>query len=346
MKTGFGIIGCGNIARFYFHGLEAAGARVVAIADINAKAAEPYAAKYGARFMTDWRELLADPEVTVVCVLTGSRLHREICLAALAAGKDVICEKTMTNDADEAAEVAAAALASGQLFFAAFMKRFFPAAKKAKELMPRLGRIFSAQVRAFQNWGDFYNLDSDKGFEYIVRSYGGAVVKCAGSHMIDMTLDLLGRPESLYAHVDYVPGSNLDRKASALFEYANGMVAHFETAVHPLKKIGYERNSWDESIRIYGVGGSLELYTTMWDHTGNCAALLVHYDDAAGTSTEYRFDVVDPFDAEIAHFCTCLEERRQEGPGVVDGFAVDTVISAIMSSAAGRMPVRLDWRGF
>ncbi len=50
-----------------------------------------------------------------------------------------------------------------------------------------------------------------------MKSYGGGVVKCAGSHMIDMALDFLGRPESLYAHVDYVPGSMLDRKASVIF---------------------------------------------------------------------------------------------------------------------------------
>ena len=42
------------------------------------------------------------------------------------------------------------------------------------------------------------------------------------------------------------------------------MTVNFETAVHPLKKIGYERNSWDEFIQINGVNGRLEIFTVMW----------------------------------------------------------------------------------
>ncbi|NJD03791.1 MAG: Gfo/Idh/MocA family oxidoreductase [Ruminiclostridium sp.] len=345
MKPKFGIIGCGSISRFHFSGLKKAGAEIVHIADINEQAAAPYVKEFGARFSTDCLRVLEDPEVTVVSVLTGSKHHREICLAALAAGKDVICEKTMMDNADEAEEVVIASLTSGRLFFTAFMKRFFPAVQKAKELLPSLGRLFSAQVRAYQNWGNFYELDNADEYGWILKNYGGAVVKCAGSHMIDMTLDFLGRPESLYAHVDYVPGSRLDRKASAIFEYKNGMTASFETAVHPLKKIGYEHNSWDEYIQINGVNGCIDIYTVMWDHPENNGALLVHYDNERETSTEYRFDAVNPFDLEMEYFCDCLEQRKQGNPGVIDGFNVDTVIGAISESSQKKAAVKIDWRG-
>jgi predicted dehydrogenase len=214
--VGYGIVGCGNIARFHFNGLQAAGARVVHIADVNEKAAEQYVQRTGARFSRDYRKLIADPNVTVVSVLTGARYHAAICTAALAAGKDVICEKTMAGSLPESEAIHAAARASGRLFFAAYMKRFFPAAHAAKELIPRLGRIFSAHVRAWQNWGeDFQTMMDASRFGHILQNYAGAVLKCAGSHMLDMTMFFLGRPSAVLASVDHVPESHFDRRATA-----------------------------------------------------------------------------------------------------------------------------------
>ena len=345
MKPRFGIVGCGGISRFHFGGLAKVGAEVVHIADIRPEAAEPYIKAFGARFSTDHRQVIEDPEVSVVSVLTSGKYHREICLAALAAGKDVICEKTMTDSADEAEQVARAALGSGKLFFAAYMKRFFPAVQKAVELLPRLGRPFSAQVRAYQAWGNLYQVSDVSDRMWVLERYGGAVIKCAGSHMIDMTLNLLGRPRSLYAYVDYVPGTQFDRKATALFEYDTGLVASFETATHPLRRVGYERNSWDEWIQVNGVNGRIEVYTVRWDTPEHNPALLIHYDNETETATEYRFPALNPFDVEMAYFHQCLERREQGRPSVVDGFNVDVIIEAMADSSRRRAPVDLDWRG-
>ncbi|MBC7958250.1 MAG: Gfo/Idh/MocA family oxidoreductase [Vallitaleaceae bacterium] len=347
MKVKYGIIGCGSISRFHFNGLEKLGAEIVHIADLNEQAAKPYVDKFGAKFSKDYKDVINDPDVTVVSILTSSKYHKEIALAALKAGKDVICEKTMMDNAVEAEEVAKVALASGNLFFTAFMKRFFPATQKAKELLPSLGRLFSAQVRSYQcwDWSNFYEIENDKGNEWILNNYGGAVMKCAGSHMMDVTMFLLGRPQSIYAHVDYVPNSKIDRKATALFEYENGFVANFETAVHQLKKIGYERNSWDEYIEINGVNGRLTLSTVMWDHPENNAPLLVHYNNEKGTTTEYRFDIVNPFDLEMKHIHEALEKREQSGPTVVDGFNVDKVIETMVKSSEMKASIKVDWRG-
>lgn len=351
----YAIVGCGNISRFHFEGLIAVGARIARVVDVNEKAAAPWAARTGARYSEDYRDAMADPEVTVVSVLTGSRYHRDICLAALAAGKDVICEKTMANDAAEALEIRSAAraaaaraaaaraaaegaAAAGGIFLTAFMKRFFPATEKAVELLPRLGRIFSAQARAYQNWGgDFFSMTDASPYAYVLRSYGGAVVKCAGSHMLDLIMHLLGRPRSLMSSVDYVPGSSFDRKAAAILEYENGATVSFETAIHRLSRIGYERNGWDEWIEINGSEGRLRLSTVMWDHPENNGALLEHYDEAAGAWTEYRFPAVDPFKLEMAAFHEALRARRALGCDADAGCAVDLVIDAIArSSSEGR----------
>lgn len=345
MKPKFGIVGCGNISKFHFNGLEKAGAEIVHIADINETAARPWVDKFGAKFSTNYDDLINDPDVTVVSILTGSKFHIDIAMKAIKAGKDIICEKTMMDNAEEAEEVARAVADSGTLFFSAFMKRFLPATIKAKELLPSLGRIFSAQVRTYQSWGNFYEADDAGDFGFVLGTYGGAVTKCAGSHMLDMMLFLLGRPDSLYANIDYIPGTKFDRKSTALFEYANGMNVSFEAATHPLKKIGYEKNSWDEFIQINGVNGRLDLYTVMWDQPENNAALLVHYDNETETSTEYRFDAVNPFDVEMQYIADCLEKRVQGEPRVIDGFNTDTLIETMTISSQKRASIEIDWKG-
>ena len=346
MKPKWGIIGCGGISRFHFAGLEKAGADIVHIADLDMDAAQPYLDQFGARFSTDYQDLLADPEVTVVSVLTNSKYHREMCQAALDAGKDVVCEKTMTENASEAAEIVTAVQDSNSIFFTAFMKRFFPATQKAKELLPALGRLFSAQIRTYQPWGNYYQMDADDIPSWVFDKYGGAVMKCAASHLLDLTFSLLGRPESLYANVDYIPNSNFDRKVTSLFEYNDGMVASFEAAVHPLTRIGYERNAWDEHIQINGVNGRLDLYIVQWDFPEHNPTLLVHYENETETSTEYRFPAVNPFDIEMAVFSQQLTQQVQIHPDVVDGFNVDYMIEMMARSHREKKPLLLDWMGF
>jgi predicted dehydrogenase len=342
MEPAIGVIGCGNISRFHFQGLKKTGAHVVHIADMNEKAAEPYVKETGARFSKDYHDVLRDGEVDTVFVLTNAKTHLPFCTEALKAGKNVVCEKTMTNNEKEARELVRAVESSGKIFFTAFMKRFFSAAKKAKELIPSLGHILGAQVRAYQNWGiDVYGMKDISPYLSILDSYGGAVLKCAGSHMLDMTAFLLGKPSGLSAYVDFFPDTNFDRKATVLFDYPGGAAVQFETAIHTLTKVGYERNSWDEWIKIEGTEGRLALYTVMWDHPENNGPLLLHYDNRTESRTEFRFSAENPFDAEVAYIMECLRNGRQGKPDVNDGFLVDCMIDSIFMSAREKRRVSL-----
>jgi predicted dehydrogenase len=223
------------------------------------------------------------------------------------------------------------------------MKRFFPAIRKAYELLPSLGQLFSAQVRTYQPWGNYYEAEGDAPPESVFASYGGAVMKCAASHLIDLTLSFLGRPVGLYAFVDYAPGTRFDRKATALFHYEDGLIVSFEAATHPLKRIGYERNAWDEAVQINGVHGRLDLSIVKWDEPEKNATLLTHYDDRTETTTEYRFPAVNPFHIEVAYIHDCLGRREQGHPDVMDGFNVDLVIEAMAMSSRQGKALNLDW---
>jgi predicted dehydrogenase len=343
MVLRYGIIGCGNISRFHFSALKKIGARITWIADINLAAATERSKECGARATSDYNELIAAPDVDVVCILASASIHKDAALKAIANGKHVICEKTMTCCEADALEVCCAARASEKMFFTSYMKRFYSAAQKAKALLPEIGKIYSSYARSYQAWGNFYAENHGWDLGAVLKNFSGAVTKCAGSHMLDMIMWLLGRPDSVYANISYYPGSAFDRRATALFEYRDDKAVTFETLAHPLRRIGYERNSWDEFIEINGTDGRLALYTTMWDHPDNNGALLVHYDNASERSSEYRFAPENPFDLEIAYFDACMRENRPGCPDVLDGCNVDVLIERIFKSSEEKRSIAIEW---
>ena len=85
------VIGCGNISKFHFSGLEKAGVDIAWVCDLSEDAARPWAEKFGARYTADYHEVIADANVDVVTVTPVSAVHKPICLAAIEAGKAVIC---------------------------------------------------------------------------------------------------------------------------------------------------------------------------------------------------------------------------------------------------------------
>lgn len=102
-KTGIGIVGCGNISGTYFNELKKyARLEVVACADLDLDRARQQAAQFQTPRACAVPELLADPAIEIVVNLTIPRVHGEIGLAALAAGKNVYNEKPLATCRDEA----------------------------------------------------------------------------------------------------------------------------------------------------------------------------------------------------------------------------------------------------
>jgi predicted dehydrogenase len=351
MSVTVAVIGCGNISRYHFAGLEKCGARVKWVCDISPSAAAPWAQKFNAEHTPDYRRALADPGVDAVFVTLVSRLHREICLAAIDAGKAVVCEKTLSESAADSFEIASRARERGTLFYTSYMKRFIPAVEKAKELLPRLGKIMSSHIRAYQYWGDLWTAAPDKGFFHIPpggvsqvrKNYGGGILVCGGSHILDLVCFMLGRPERLYASFYEPEGRDYDLRASALMEGPNGVV-HYEALAHPLGKIGFLRDGWDEKLEINGFGGRLEILSAAWDHFKEKSSVLVHYDNTSGKSEEYRFDCVSPFERAVEFFCAQIERGEQGAQSEWTGYETDELIEQIKISGASRQAVTVPWK--
>ncbi|MFA6134598.1 MAG: Gfo/Idh/MocA family oxidoreductase [Phycisphaerae bacterium] len=351
MSITVGVIGCGGISRFHFSGLGKAGAKIKWVCDIAEAKAAPWAKQFGAQYTADYRQIIADKEVNVVDVTAISSIHKEVCLAAIAAGKAVICEKTLAENVDDALDIVQAATRKGTIFYTSYMKRFIPAMEKAKQLLPSLGRIISTNIRAYQHWGNLWDAAPTEGLfsvpaggrSIIKACYGGGILVCGGSHILDLVVFFLGRPTRLFASMHTTPGMDLDLQAAALMQTPNGVV-HYEALAHPLSKIGFLRDGWDERIEINGVGGRLEVFSSAWDQVESKASLLVHYDNATGAATEYRYEPASPFDRAMAFFCKNIEAGRQGDQSPATGYDVDNLIQAIQASAASGQTVALEYK--
>ena len=112
------------------------GATVTAVAARDLARAEQFAARFGiAAAYGDYAAMVASPEVDIVYVGTVNSVHKEHTLLAVAAGKHVLCEKPLAENAADARAMYAAAEAQGVMLQDAVWTRFFPAVEHARTLI-------------------------------------------------------------------------------------------------------------------------------------------------------------------------------------------------------------------
>ncbi len=177
-----GIVGTGWGTRVQVPLFREAGLQVVAIAGFHTAKTRELAAGLGLPAYDDWRELIAS-DVDLVSVTTPPSEHREMTLAALEAGKHVICEKPTAINAGEAKELMAAAKARPeQIAVIDHELRFLPAWRETRERMGEIGPIRYAEVRysspARGDRSREWNWWSD-------ARRGGGIWGAVGSHFAD-----------------------------------------------------------------------------------------------------------------------------------------------------------------
>lgn len=342
-----GIIGCGAISRFHLTGYELAGANIAHVCDIRPDIAAAVAKKYHAKASTDYQAVIDDPDVQLVSVLTNASYHKEICLAAIKAGKGVVCEKTLSDNPADSYEIAQAAAAAGVFCATAYMKRYFPAIQLAKKLLADMGEIISIHARSWQPWDLWTTHLSDELLQHpstIKQRYGGGVLVCGGSHILDLIHWFGGRPSQVCGDLHVRDGMDIDNRANAMLWLENGGIVSFEACWHPLAYAGYERNGWDERLEINTVQSRLEIYTVTWDMPERNGALLIHQDAKTGHVTEYRYPAMNPFHAEMAEMLRCFSAKTAPMPSAIDGYVVDEIIAHITKSSEQQQKIPLLWR--
>ena len=160
----FGMLGYGFMGKTHSNALKTlpyifwpGGARteLVTIAGRNEAAVAEAATRYGWRqSTTDWRDVVEDPEIDVFDNVGPDAAHFEPTLAAIAAGKHVVCEKPLASTYAEAARLADAAADAGVRSLTCFNYRFVPAVRLAHDIIAsgELGDVYSAHFRYSQEW--------------------------------------------------------------------------------------------------------------------------------------------------------------------------------------------------
>ena len=142
-----GVIGCGSIAKHRHLPEYAANKqiKIVAVCDIVKTRADETAVLYGAKAYESYEELLQNNEVDAVSVCTPNYLHAPISIAALKAGKHVLCEKPMATSRADAEEMIETASTSGKKLMIAHNQRFVPSHAKAREILAsgEIGKVYS-----------------------------------------------------------------------------------------------------------------------------------------------------------------------------------------------------------
>ena len=199
-KFRIGIIGCGGIANGKHMPALAAqpNAEMVAFCDIIVERAEAAKKQYGtpdAKVYEDYRKLLEDKSIDVVHVCTPNRMHSPITVAALEAGKHVMCEKPMAINSAEAKKMLDAAKRSGKKLSIGYQNRQTPHALYLKKEAEDgtfgdiyFGKATAIRRRGVPTWGVFLN-------EY---EQGGGPLIDIGTHALDLTLWVMNNYKPKY----------------------------------------------------------------------------------------------------------------------------------------------------
>jgi UDP-N-acetyl-2-amino-2-deoxyglucuronate dehydrogenase len=251
---GFGIIGCGVIADFHVQAIaNLKGARLVGVADQFPEPVKRLAAKHNIGFSTTKiDELLARPDIHIVCVTTPSGAHLEPALAAIKAGKHLVVEKPIEITTERVDELLQAADAKGVKVAAIFQSRFGQGARTVKAAIDagRFGRLVlcSAYVKWFRS-PDYY-----KGWKGTLKLDGGGAVMNQGVHAVDLLQWFAGMPTEVFAFKTrrVHTGIEAEDTAAATLRFASGALGTIEatTAAYP---------GFNKKLEITGEHGSVIL---------------------------------------------------------------------------------------
>jgi predicted dehydrogenase len=330
-QSRFGVIGAGLWGSFHCRTLASLpAAALVAVCDQNRERLAEMQAQFGLnKAYSDYRDLIADPEVDAVTVATPDFAHADIVLAAIAAGKPVMSEKPLATTLVEAEQIAAAVARSGVKLMVDFHNRVNPAVHALREAIRanEIGELLHASARLSNTvWVPL---------ELLSWSARSSALWFLGSHAVDALRFVTGaevrRVQAVRrrGHLASL-GVNTDDVHLSLLEFDNGLVASLE-------------NSWvlprdlplvfDFRAEIVGEKGALQIDTaqngTFRKYAGNGlrgSDMLAVTPAAGGRIGGFVMEAIARFVDSVTAGAPLLADAS-------DGLAVTRVLVAIEQAA-------------
>lgn len=309
-------------------------------------------------YETDWRKLVERPDIDVIDIASPNDTHKEIALAAAAAGKMILCEKPLGRNAAESEAMVAAVEAAGVANMVWYNYRRVPAIMLAKQLVDegRFGRIFHYRAKFLQDWTISKDLpQGGAGLWRLDASVAGSgVTGDLLAHCIDTAMWLNGpitevsaltetfikeRPHNLTGKVESV---GIDDASLFLARFANGSLAAFEAT-------RYARGH----KALYTLELNGEKASLFWDlHDLHRLQYFDHRDDSIirGWHNVHVTDGDQPymknwwvpglqigyehsFVHQVADFIQGLSSGTPAAPNFREALATDRVCDAVLESA-------------
>jgi len=285
----------------------------------------------------DYHELLQDRDVDAAIICLPNYLHFPAALAALEAGKHVLCEKPPTLNAAEMKVLRDEATKRNLIYFFSRQSRFTPVMRKAKALVEegRLGKVYHARATFVRSRGIPVGMGS--WFTEKKRSGGGALIDI-GVHALDSVWYLMGTPRPVsvsaqvfrnFAHLVNVSIFDVEDAAYAFIRFENGAIVQLETSwagnlpddIPPRKYFGRELiNS-----TLYGTKASVRL------------APLALFEDRDGALIDVPLEVNDSepggFELQLRNFVEAIRGESEPVNNADQAVALMEMIDGIYASS-------------
>jgi predicted dehydrogenase len=322
----FGILSTANIADLAVApAIRASEHEVHAVASRDRERAAAFADRHDAPVVCGDYEALLDADVDAVYVPLPNALHAEWTCRAADAGLDVLCEKPLASDGDEAVQTVQHCRNAGVTLMEAFMYRYHPRTERALEVAERhLGDL--QHVHAAFN----FPLPADR--TDAVRldpSLAGGALMDVGCYAVSAARQFLGEPVAADASVDDARGAGVDTSVAGTLEFADGATATVEASLET-------RNH--QSYRVEGTEGWLEARDA-FNPTHDDGVVLRW--GTEGRTVEEQFDPVDQYRLQVEHFAECVEAGEQPRTDGEEAVANMRAVDALYEAAGtdGSVPL-------
>ncbi|MGH7502347.1 MAG: Gfo/Idh/MocA family protein [Longimicrobiales bacterium] len=331
----FGLIGCGDIGQLRANALtQTRGAVLVSVSDIDAQKAKLTATRFHTQTDRDWTTLLERSDIDAVIVSTPPRLHIDMCVAAMEAGKHVLCEKPLARTPEECRLILATAERTGKRIATGFNYRFYPSFVRAREILES-GRI--GELDHVRSYGGYSATSHNQPWVHDAATVGGGALRDIGIHLIDLTRDFLGEVAEVVgmASSDVWKYPGCEDNGFALLRSTSGRIA----ALHA---------SWTEwrryqfLIELYGTRGCIRascfpmMTQAVWaNQTGGRTRRRTDWFPGVAVGEKlrsYRWVVVRSFIEEFAAFSAFVHGQPSR---IATGFDGMRAIEIANMAAAG-----------
>jgi predicted dehydrogenase len=336
-KIGIGLVGCGGIGVLRAQALaKNAAFHLAAVTDVDPQRAGSFSAQFKSAAEKDWPALLHRPGVDAVIISTPPDSHAEIAIAALQAGKHVLCEKPLARTPEECRRMLDAARNSGRTLATGFNYRFYPSVMKAREFFDT-GAI--GELDYIRSYTGYSALAHTQAWLHDVAIMGGGTLRDNGIHLIDTTLYFFGAPVQVKGYgtslVWNFPGC--EDNGFALLRNAQG-------------KIAAVQSSWTEwtgykfSVEIYGTMGCIRVrcfpmiteVTTGDLKSGKASRQSFYFPfvHVMERLKSYRWIVVQSFVLEFEEFRAAIEGRKSQIASGEDGLRAVEIAHVVYPGSA------------